>query len=72
MIKLQLPVFILLLTLMFLGGCNKSKSDATPPKPILTSTYAKGAERKWCQAPFSYFAGIHSGLSVRNGDAGNP
>ena len=47
MIKLQLAVFILLLTLIFFGGCNKSKSDVTPPKPILTSTYAKGADVSW-------------------------
>ena|ERR1035437_6677328 len=45
--KHQLSVIILSLTFILLGGCNKTKNDVTPPKPILTSTYAKGADVSW-------------------------
>jgi len=45
--KYQLSVLILSLTFILFGGCNKAKNDVTPAKPILTSTYAKGADVSW-------------------------
>lgn len=45
--KNQLPIFILLFSFLLLVGCNKPKPEVTPPKPILTGTYAKGADVSW-------------------------
>jgi arabinogalactan endo-1,4-beta-galactosidase len=43
----QILAIILFFAFILCGSCKKAKTDVTPPKPILTSTYAKGADVSW-------------------------